>query len=92
MRNMNLVKSFHNRSILNPPKTEFGCNCRDKADRLLYNKCLTSSIAYQADVTNSAENKKRIYLGVSETTVKEIYGYYIKERKHERYCNANALF
>ena len=32
MHNMDSVKSFHNRSILNPPKIKFGSNCRDKAD------------------------------------------------------------
>ena len=33
MRKMNLVISSNIRFILNPPKTEFGCNCRDKAGK-----------------------------------------------------------
>ena len=37
MRNMNSIISAHNRSIFNPPKTKYGCNCRDNANCPLQN-------------------------------------------------------
>ena len=46
MRNMNSIISAHNRSILNPPKTNCGCNCRDDTNFPLENQCLTPNIVY----------------------------------------------
>ena len=46
MRNMNSIISAHNRSILNPPKTSYGCNCRDDTNCPLQNQCLTPNIVY----------------------------------------------
>ena len=50
MGNIASVLSAHNKSILYPKKSEFGCNCRSKTDCPLDNKCLTPKIVYQADV------------------------------------------
>ena len=58
MRNMNSIISAHNRSILNPPKTNYDCNCRDTNNWLFQNQCLTPNIVYQADVSNNVDNKK----------------------------------
>ena len=46
--NMNSIISAHNRSILNQPKTNHGCNCRDNtnlpfAKSVLYTKHLLAS-------------------------------------------------
>ena len=46
MCNMNSIISAHNRSILNPPKTSYGCNCRDDTNCPLQNQCLTPNIVY----------------------------------------------
>ena len=72
MCNMNSIISPHNHSILNPAKTNYGCNCRDKTNCPFQNQCLTPNIVYQADVSNNVNNKKSVYLGVSETPFKEI--------------------
>ena len=47
MRSMSSIISAHNCSILNPPKTSCGCNCRNRSMCTLQNKCLTSNIVYQ---------------------------------------------
>ena len=44
---MNPIISANNRSILNPLKTNYGCNCRDKNKCRLKNQCLTPNIVYQ---------------------------------------------
>ena len=33
----------------------------------LQNKCLTPNIVYQAEITNTVDDEKRVYLGLSET-------------------------
>ena len=85
MRNMNSVISSHNRFWLGPTKTEFGFNRSHKTDCPLQNKCWTSSIVCQADVTNNADNERRVYLAVSETPFKDRYGNHFKEGKHKKY-------
>ena len=60
MRNMNSIISAHNLFILNPPKTKYGCNCRNNTNTPLQNQCYTPNIVYQVDVSNNLDN----YLGV----------------------------
>ena len=60
MRNMNSILCAHNRSILNPSKTNYGCNCRDNTNCPLQNQFLTPIVVYQADASNSADNEKSI--------------------------------
>ena len=91
MRDMNSIISAHNRSILNPPKTNYGCNCRDNTNCPLQNQCLTPNIFYQADVSNNLDNEKKVYLGVSETPFKERFSNHVRDSKHERYSNTTEL-
>ena len=69
--NVASVWSAYNRNILYPKRSEFGCNCRSKADYPLDNKCLSAKIVYQADVRNDTIDRKKFYLGVSEKPFKE---------------------
>ena len=91
MCNMNSIISEHNRSILNPPKMNYGYNCRDNTNWPLQNQCLTPNIVYQADVSNNLDNEKWVYLGVSETPFKERFSNHIRDSKHEIYSNAAEL-
>ena len=91
MHNMNSIIFAHNRSIFNPPKTNYGWNCRDNTNCPSQNQCLTPNIVYQADVSNNLDNEKRVYLGVSETPLKGRYCNHIRNSKHERYSNATEL-
>ena len=90
MRAMNSIISGHN-SILSPPKTNHGYNCRDSTNCPLQNQCLTPNIVYQADVSNNVDNEKRFCLGVSEIPFKERYSNHVRDGKHERYSNATEL-
>ena len=91
MRNMSSIIFAHNRTILNPPKNNYGCNCRGNTNCLLQNHCLTPNIIYQANVSDNGDNEKRVYLGVSETPFKVRYSNHVRGSKHERYSNATEL-
>ena len=82
------VLSAHNKNILYPKKSEFGCNCRSKTDCPLDNKCLTPKIVYQADVRDDTNDEKKCYLGVSETPFKERFRNHKKEFAHKNYRNS----
>ena len=70
-RNMKSIISSHNKQILTPKNKKVGCNCRIKNSCPLDNKCLTSQLIYQADVTNNLADECKYYLGLAETTFKE---------------------
>ena len=86
MGNVASILSAHNRNILYPKKSEFGCNCRSMTDCSLDNKCLTLKIVYQADVWNDT-NDEKFYLGVSETPFKERFRNQKKEFTYKKYRN-----
>ena len=91
MGNVASVLSAHNRNILYPKKSEFGCKCRSKTNCPLDNKCLTPKIVYQADVRNDTNDEKKFYLGVSETPFKERFRNHKKEFTHKKYRNSTEL-
>ena len=86
INNINSIISTHNSSILSPPKTNYGRNCRDKTNYPLQNRFFTLNIVYQADVSNIVENEKRIYFGLSETPFKERYGNHKKGTAMQLNC------
>ena len=73
MHSMSSIISAHNCSTLNPSKTSFGCNCRNRSMCPLQNKCLTPNIVYQAEVTNNVDNERRVNLGLSQIPFKDRY-------------------
>ena len=44
------IVSAQNQLFLTPTKSYFGCNCRDKSNCPLEEKCLTPKIIYQAEM------------------------------------------
>ena len=70
---MSSIISAHNCSTLNPSKTSFGCNCRNRRMCPLQNKCLTPNIVYQAEVTNNVDNERSVNLGLSQIPFKDRY-------------------
>ena len=56
MHNVNSILSAHNRCILNPSKTNYGCNGRDNTNCSLQNQCLTPNTVYQ-DVSNKVDDE-----------------------------------
>ena len=77
---MKSIISIHNKQILTPKNKQVGCNCGIKNSCPLNNKCLTSQLIYQANVTNNLDDKYKYYVGLAETTFKE------------RYTNQKSLF
>ena len=73
MDNMKSIISKHNMKVTNDnndddTKNLQQCNCRNKEQCPLDNKCLTSSVIYNAKVTT--ENGAKIYIGLTEGTFK----------------------
>ena len=50
MRNMNSILTSHNKKILAENEKQYECNCRNKDECPLENKCLTPQVVYEADV------------------------------------------
>ena len=72
MKNINSIISSHNKNILNPRTTSFGCNCRKKDSCPLNGECLKSQLVYRATFTNAVHEDMTKYIGLAETTFKEI--------------------
>ena len=92
MRSMSSIISAHNCSTLNPPKTSFGCNCRNRSMCPLQNKCLTPNIVYQADITNNVDDERRVYLGLSETPFKDRFRNHVRDFNNEIHYNKTEFF
>ena len=72
-RNVKSIITGHNKQIVHPKHSQYGCNCRDKNNCHLDDKCLTSQIVYQSDVTNDTDDTYKYYLGVAEKSFKVRY-------------------
>ena len=71
MKNISSVISSRDKSILNPETTPFGCNCRKQDSCPLNGECLTSQIVCRATVTNTANEDRKKYMGLADSTFKE---------------------
>ena len=65
------------------------CNCRNKEQCPLDNKCLTSSVIYNAKVTT--ENGAKNYIGLTAGTFKQRYTQHKATFKNRRYTNSTEL-
>ena len=75
MDNMANIISSHNKKIINPgyEKNCKTCNCRNKSNFPLDNKCLTNKIVYKAEIeTNNGINElsTKVYFGICEVEFK----------------------
>ena len=68
-RNIKLIISRHNKQILTPKNKQVGCNCTVKNSCLLDDKCLTSQLRYQVDVTNNLHGEYKYDLGLAEISL-----------------------
>ena len=64
--NIGCIISSHNKHILNSNCTEYGCNCGNRGECPLENKCLTPRIVYRTDVTKTKLMNPNIIM-VSQT-------------------------
>ena len=70
MNNISSILSTHNKDILNPTQTSFGCSRRSKDHCPLDGECLTPNIIYRGDITTGNDHK--FYYGTSETAFKNV--------------------
>ena len=76
---------------MHPKPQQYGCNCRDKNNCPLDNKCLTPQIVSQADVNIDTDNTNKYYLGITETSFKDRYRNHISSFKNEQQKNKTEL-
>ena len=76
---------------MNPRVNTFGCNCRNKANCPLQNKCLTPNVIYEAEVRNDSNDEIKRYIGASETPFKLRYSNHVKDFKHKKYVKNTEL-
>ena len=90
-RNVKSIISSHNKQILRPKPQPKGCNCRDKKNCPLENKCLTPKIVYQADVTNDTDDTYKYYRGLAETPFKDRYRNHVSSFNNEQHKTKTEL-
>ena len=94
MDNMKSIINKHNKKVTNADNdtntdNQVQCNCRNKDQCPLDNKCLTSSIIYNAQATtNNATNN---YIGLTEGTFKQRFSQHKATFKHRKYTNSTEL-
>ena len=94
MDNMKSIINKHNMKVTNDNNDDDTenlqqCNCRSKEQCPLDNKCLTSSVIYNAKVTT--ENGAKNYIGLTEGTFKQRYTQHKATFKNRRYTNSTEL-
>ena len=90
--NMRSIISLHNKHILNSNSAEYGCNCNNRDECPLENKCLTPRIVYRADVTNNKKDEHKYNCGISDTPFKDRYGNHKTSFRHRSHLTASDLF
>ena len=91
MSNISSIISGHNKNLLNPNVTQYGCSCRVREDCPLQNQCLTSNIIYRADVHCEANKDHRFYFGVAQTPFKERFRNHDRDFNHKQYIKNTEL-
>ena len=80
----------HNRRIIQPTSNNQGCNCRNRAECSLDNKCLTANIVYKAVVSTPSKPDKK-YFVIAETSFKDRFRNHTREFRHKKYVKSTEL-
>ena len=92
MRNISAVISSHNKSMMRKDATPVReCNCPNKDECPLDNKCLSSNIIYEAQVTSQPENVVKHYRGLCSTDFKARLAVHHQCMNHRRYAKGCEL-
>ena len=89
-RNIGSVIVSHNRRIIQPTSNNHGCNCRNRAECPLDNKCLTENILYKAAVSALSRPDKK-YFGITETSIKDRFRNHTRDFRHKSMLTALNL-
>ena len=93
-RNVKTIINSHNAKILFSKKSteQRTCNCLNKANCPLEQKCLTTNIVYKAKVTSDNENyQEKVYFGFCETTFKKRFSNHKKSFNLKEYKKESEL-
>ena len=86
--NQRVLKEFRESQL--PPRIM--CNCRDRNNCPMDNKCLTDSIVYRADVTASGSvQETRFYIGLTGSFFKQRFSAHKTSFTQEKYKDATSL-
>ena len=92
MRNISSVISGHNKSILRKPRPILKeCNCRNRGQCPMGNKCLTDNIVYEAEITSRPDNVVKDYRGLCSTSFKDRFRVHEEGFKFRRYAKGCEL-
>ena len=91
MSNMSSIITLHNKRLLRPRTTEYGCNCQTRENCLLQNQCLTLNLIYQADVENNANKGTTINFGLADTSLKARFANHNENYNHEQSKKSTEL-
>ena len=71
--------------------TEEGCNCRDKNECPLENKCLSTNLVYKACVSADENTEVKNYIGLTEGTFKQRFNRHQLSFRYKNYANSTEL-
>ena len=94
MENMGAIISKHNKKILsNNDTNDKLCNCRSQQHCPLDNKCLTTSLIYNAQITSTTANQTttKNYIRLTEGTFKQRYTQHKSTFTHSKLSNSTEL-
>ena len=84
MRNMSSILRSHNKKILAENEKQYECNCRNKDECPLGNKCLIQRVIYEADVI-TLNTSRKFYIVLFDTPFKERYNKHKRDFRNKRY-------
>ena len=88
--NISSIIRSHNKKVTSKkPENSELCNCIDKNECPLENKCLVENTIYKCTVTTSKETK--IYMGTAEGNFKKRFYNHKKSFKNKKYSNHTTL-
>ena len=90
MRSISSILTSHNKKTLAENKQQYECNCRNKDECPLENKCLTSQIIYEAEFI-TLKTSRKFYIGLSDTSFKERYNNHMCDFRNKRYEKSTEL-
>ena len=80
---MGSVIASHNRRIIQPTSNNLGCNCRDRVEFPLDNKCLTENIVYKAVVPAPSKPDKKKF-GIEDTSFRDHFRSQTRDLRHKK--------
>ena len=89
-KNISSIISGQNKKITEKPSpVERECNCRNREQCPLENKCLTKNIVYEAKITSHPDETVKDYRGLCSTTFKDrlyVHNQHCNHREHMNKC------